>query len=99
MFPGWRLSLPAFLLPLVVCLPVANNGFYCGSISLVLQGFQVEFPGDKRLDTWVLLPQYRCRGTNVPDKTGRHFYVSANLNFLMGVFRWCLPKNVSFLLA
>jgi hypothetical protein len=85
--------LPVFLLLIAACLPIASNGFYCGSISLVLPGSLEECLSDKRLDTLALLPQYRCRGTSVPDKTGRHFYVSANLSFLMDEFLSCLPKK------
>jgi hypothetical protein len=84
----WRKRLQSVvLLRLTAGLRVASSVLCCENTCPVLLASQVECLEDRILDTLVPQQRYHCRETSVPGKTGRHFYVSANLSFPMDEFR------------
>jgi hypothetical protein len=70
----------------------ANNHFCYAYNDPALPRSSVEYPAYKRPDTWAHQARHRCKGTSVRDKTDRHSYVCANLNFQMGVYLLSQPR-------
>jgi hypothetical protein len=74
----------------------ANNKFYYVNNDPAPPMSPGEYFSCKRPGTMVRLSQSHWRGTTAHDKTDRHFYAYANLNFQLDLSRWCLPINRPF---
>ena len=70
----------------------ANNHFYYAYSDPVLPRLLGESLAYKRPDTSARQPRRRCKETSVHGKMGKHFYVCANWNFQMGVYRLSQPR-------
>ncbi len=77
-----------------LCWPLDASNLSCYACTYpALPSLQAACPACRRPGTLALRQRHRCRETNVRDKMDKRFYVYANLNCQMDVYRLSQPQT------